>query len=53
MSIIAKNAGNDFPKLPLPEAGTVQAVCCGVWDIGRHEKEYMGEKSIKHEIVIA
>jgi len=53
MSIIAKNSGNDFPKLPLPEAGTVQAVCCGVWDIGLQPHEYKGEAKIKHDIVIA
>ena len=53
MSIIAKNNEKEFPKFPLPEAGTVQAVCCGVWDIGLQPHEYKGEKKVKHDIVIA
>jgi len=53
MSIIAKNNEKEFPKFPLPEAGTVQAVCCGVWDIGLQAHEYKGEKKIKHDVIIA
>ncbi len=54
MAIVAKDTSDSkFPKLPLPEAGTTQAVCCGVWDIGLQPHEYKGEKKIKHDVVIA
>lgn len=53
MAIMAMNTGTDFPKLPLPEAGTVQAVCCGVWDIGMQAHEFNSERKVKHDIVIA
>ncbi len=53
MSIIAKNNEKEFPKFPLPEPGTIQAVCCGIWDIGLQSHEYKGEKKIKHDVVIA
>jgi len=52
MSILAK-AGDSFEKFPLPEAGTVQAVCCGVWDLGMQESTYNGETKIRHKVVIA
>jgi len=52
MSIIAKDA-EKFPKLPLPEAGTVQAVCCAVWDLGLQKTTYKGIEKIQHKIVIA
>jgi len=52
--IIAKDTtGTQFPKLPLPEAGTTQAVCCAVWDLGLQKKEYMGEMKTQHKIIIA
>ena len=53
MPIIAKNNGNNFPKFPLPESGTVQAVCCGVWDLGMQKTEYKGETKVQHKIIIA
>lgn len=53
MAIIAQDNGNKFPKLPLPEAGTVQAVCCGVWDLGLQKSSYNGEEKIQRKIIIA
>lgn len=51
MSIIAKSNGEkDFQKLPLPEPGTVQAVCCAVWDLGL-QKGF--QDKIQHKIIIA
>jgi hypothetical protein len=52
--IIAKdNSETKFAKLPLPEAGTVQAVCCAVWDLGNQKTSYMGKERIQHKIIIA
>lgn len=52
--LIAKDTtGDKFPKLPLPEAGTTQAVCCAVWDLGLQKTTYMGEEKIQHKIIIA
>ena len=51
--IIAKDNGQNFPKLPLPEAGTAQAVCCGVWDLGLQKTSYKGVEKIQHKIIIA
>ena len=52
--LIAKDApGDKFPKLPLPEAGTTQAVCCAVWDLGLQKTTYMGKEKIQHKIIIA
>lgn len=53
MSIIAKNSEKEFTKIPLPEPGTTQAVCCAVWDLGLQESTYMGEKKVQHKIIIA
>ena len=53
MTIIAKDNGKNFPKLPLPEAGTIQAVCCGVWDLGLQKTTFNGEDKIQHKIIIA
>ena len=54
MSIIAKDTtGEKFPKLALPEAGTTQAVCCAVWDLGIQKTTYMGEDKLQHKIIIA
>lgn len=53
MSIIAKDAGKNFPKLPLPESGTTQAVCCAVWDLGLQKTSFNGEEKIQHKIIIA
>lgn len=53
MSLIAKNNSSDFPKIPLPEAGTVQAVCCGVWDIGLQKTSFAGTEKIQHKVIIA
>lgn len=53
MSIIAKASEKEFESIPLPEAGTTQAVCCGVWDLGMQESTYNGETKLRHKIVIA
>lgn len=53
MPIIAQDNGNKFPKLPLPESGTTQAVCCGVWDLGLQKSFFNGEEKIQHKIIIA
>jgi hypothetical protein len=53
MTIIAKASEKEFESIPLPEAGTVQAVCCGVWDLGMQESTYNGETKLRHKIVIA
>jgi len=54
MSLIAKdNSESKFAKLPLPEAGTTQAVCCAVWDLGLQKTSYKGEEKIQHKIMIA
>jgi hypothetical protein len=51
--LIAKDTSGEFPKLPLPEAGTTQAVCCAVWDLGLQKATYMGKEKIQHKIIIA
>ena len=54
MSLIAKdNSEEKFAKLPLPESGTTQAVCCAVWDLGLQKTSYMGEEKIQHKVIIA
>ena len=54
MSLIAKdNSESKFAKLPLPEAGTTQAVCCAVWDLGLQKTSYAGEEKIQHKIIVA
>jgi hypothetical protein len=54
MSLIAKdNSESKFAKLPLPEAGTTQAVCCAVWDLGRQKTSFAGEEKIQHKVIIA
>ena len=51
MTLIAKDTtGDKFPKLPLPEAGTTQAVCCAVWDLGLQLSSFKNEDgSDKHQ----
>lgn len=53
MTIIAKATEKDFENIPLPDPGTVHAVCCGVWDLGMQESTYNGETKTRHKIVIA
>ena len=57
MPIIATaNNESKFPKLPLPEAGTVQAVCCGIWDLGLQLSNFKnedGSDKYQHKIIIA
>lgn len=53
MPIVAKDSGNNFPKFPLPDAGTHQAVCCAVWDLGLQKTTFKGEEKIQHKVVIA
>lgn len=51
--ILAKASEKDFEKFPLPEAGTTQAVCCGVWDLGMQETTFNNETKLRHKIVVA
>ena len=51
--IIATNNQKEFPKIPLPEAGTAQAVCCGVWDLGLQKTVFNGEQKIQHKVIVA
>lgn len=50
MSIIAsKPKGEGF----LCPAGTVQAVCYAVWDIGLQKQEWQGKEKLLHKIIIS
>lgn len=54
--IIKDTTGKEFPKLPLPEAGTTQAVCCAVWDLGLQLSTFKnedGSDKFQHKIIIA
>lgn len=51
MATIAKDSGGKEYKLV--EAGTKQAVCYDVWDIGIQESEFNGEKLVSHKVIIA
>ena len=53
MSIVAKASEKEFEKFPLPDEGTVQAVCAGVWDIGLQKTVYNGQEKVQHKVVIA
>jgi hypothetical protein len=53
MLIAKDNSESKFAKLPLPEAGTTQAVCCAVWDLGLQKTSYNGKEKIQHKIIIA
>lgn len=57
MPIIAKANDKEFEKFPLPNEGTVQAVCAGVWDIGLQSTPFVdettGKPKVQHKIVIA
>ena|SRR5688572_14053392 len=53
MLIAKDNSGKEFAKLPLPEAGTTQAVCCAVWDLGLQKSTFAGEEKIQHKIIVA
>ena len=53
MSILAKAGDEKFEKFPLPDEGTVQAVCAGVWDLGMQKTSYNGNEKLQHKIVIA
>ena len=45
-----KKENNNFERLT---AGTYQAVCYAVWDIGKQIITWNGEEKIQHKIVIA
>lgn len=54
MAIIAKDA--PMERLKLPEAGTVQGVCCAVWDLGLQLSFFKtedGKDKHQHKVVIA
>ena len=56
MAILAKNNEKEFTKIPLPEAGTTQAVCCAVWDIGLQLSNFKnedGSDKIQHKVIVA
>lgn len=57
MTIIAKATAVEFEKFPLPDEGTVQAVCAGVWDLGLQSTPFIDERTgqpkVQHKIVIA
>ena len=53
MSIVAKASDKEFEKFPLPDEGTVQAVCAGVWDLGMQRTNYNGVDKLQHKVVIA
>jgi len=53
MSILAKASDKEFEKFPLPDEGTVQAVCAGVWDLGMQRTNYNGVDKLQHKVVIA
>lgn len=50
MPIIAK--GGENKVFHLVPAGTYQAVCSNVWDIGLQEKEFKGKKVVQHKCII-
>lgn len=53
MAIVAKASDKEFEKFPLPDEGTVQAVCAGVWDLGMQPTNYNGVEKLQHKVVIA
>lgn len=53
MPILAKSSDKEFEKFPLPDEGTVQAVCAGVWDLGMQKTSYKGVDKIQHKVVVA
>lgn len=57
MPIVAKATEKEFEKFPLPDEGTVQAVCAGVWDIGLQSTPFLDERTgqpkVMHKVVIA
>lgn len=57
MTIIAKATATEFEKFPLPEEGTIQAVCAGIWDIGLQTTPFVDERTgqpkVQHKVVIA
>lgn len=57
MPIVAKATEKEFEKFQLPDEGTVQAVCAGVWDIGLQSTPFMDERTgqpkVQHKVIIA
>lgn len=53
MLVVKDSNDSNFQKFPLPEPGTVQAVCCAIWDLGLQKTTYMGDEKIQHKVVIA
>jgi hypothetical protein len=53
MPILAKSSDKEFEKFPLPDEGTVQAVCAGVWDLGMQKTVYNGNEKVQHKVVVA
>jgi len=53
MLIAKDNSEGNFAKIPLPEPGTTQAVCCAVWDLGLQKTTYMGKDKVQHKVIVA
>lgn len=49
MTIVKETGSGNFQSVP---AGTYQAVCSGVYDIGRQKQEWKGETKYTHQIII-
>lgn len=49
MPITAKKTGGEFEKLP---AGTIQAICVNVIDLGIEQYSYQGEEKSSHKIIV-
>lgn len=57
MTILAKASDKEFEKFPIPDEGTIQAVCAGVWDIGEQSTPFIDKKTglpkVQHKVIIA
>lgn len=47
--VIVREHGGGIPQV---EAGTYQAVCSGIWDIGGQKKEWQGKTKIVEQVII-
>ena len=53
MAIILKDEKKNKTAKYVAEAGTVQAVCYAVWDLGNQENTWEGTTTIKHQVMFA
>ncbi len=49
MAIIAEKTNDDFERL---QAGTYQALCIGVYDVGFEKSSFLGQEKILHKIIV-